>query len=92
MVDAVDALKGSISAAMSGNFIVGILLSASLQSLWGMLRAMQIITFVSMVDVMMPVHFNLFFTGAVLIASVDVLEMESMYEEHLTFAETSAVN
>ena len=50
------------------------------------------IAFVNMVDVIMPYHFNLFFTGVTIMSSMDLFRMEAKYEEYLTFAQTNPMN
>jgi hypothetical protein len=82
----VTVLKDTMNSVLSSNFIITILISGSLENLWGVVRAMQMIVFVNMVNVWTPVHFNLFFTGAVIISSMDILGMEDKYGEWFEFA------
>ena len=56
-----------------------------------MIRAMQLWTMINMVGVRMPVHMNLFLIGSVAVSSMDVLDMESTYEEYLELRPTEAL-
>jgi len=49
---------------------------------------MQLWTTVNLVNINMPYHFNFFATGTLIISSMDLLDMESTYEENFNFTET----
>lgn len=51
----------SVMAVSSGNFFLSFLVSASLQHMWGMLRAMQYMTLSMLVRVPLPPHDVVFF-------------------------------
>ena len=46
------------------------------------------VVMVNLVNVAMPQHFNYFFTGAVMIAAMDLFNCEYYYSEYFTFKET----
>jgi hypothetical protein len=76
----------------SGNFVVALILGGSMQYLWGMIRVMQMITILSLVNMLFPSHAMVFFEAAVLFSNMDVLSGEDLYEQTLVLKETNPLN
>ena len=57
-----------------------------------MIRAMQLILLSMLSDVSYPTITFVFFQGAILFASMDVLSGEAFYEKHLVFQTTDPIN
>lgn len=53
-----------------------------------MIRAMQLWTFINLTGVKMPVHFNIFMLGNLMVSQMDVLDMEEYYDRYLEFKHT----
>jgi hypothetical protein len=69
----------------SANFGVGMILGGSMQSLYGLIRSMQLILLSFLSDVSYPAHTYVFFQGSILFAGMDVFSGEDLYEKHLVF-------
>ena len=76
----------------SANFGVGIVLGGSLQSLYGMIRAMQMMLLSALANVAYPAPTLIYFQGAILFAGMDVFSGEDFYEKNFVFQETKPVN
>jgi len=81
-----------ISAVSQSNFALRLGLSGSMASLFGMVRAMQLIVLCAMLKANFPANTQTFFLGASVIASMDVFEAEAHYERLFAFKETRPVN
>jgi hypothetical protein len=64
----------------------------SMQHLWGMIRAMQMITTMSLINIAFPSTANAFFNAAILFANMDVMSGEKLYEIIFNFKETDPFN
>jgi len=63
-----------------------------MSSLFGMIRAMQLIVMSAMIKLTFPPIAQTFFLGASVIASMDVFEAENKYENIFVFKETEYVS
>lgn len=75
-----------------GNFIISILIGGSLQQLWGMIRALQMVVLVSLVDINFPWHARLFLESSVSVAQLDVFQGENIIDWMFRFKQTSPIN
>ena len=57
-----------------GNFVIAIVLSGSIGALWGMIRAMKMISLSAIVNAKIPTHMFLFLQGCILFAEMDVFD------------------
>ena len=62
-----------------------------MQSLWGMIRALQMITLSGLINVKIPIHLHIFMEVSVIFAGMDVFSGEDYYEEMFEFKETDAI-
>ena len=81
---AADAIQG----IMSSNFFVGVLLGGSMQELWGMIRALQMISLSALVTVNIPTHLHLYLAICVVFAQMDLFSGEALYDAHMVFKPT----
>ena len=72
----------------SSNFVFALLLGGSMQSLWSLIRSMQLIILASLLNVLYPPHAQVFFEGAILFASMDVFQSEELYAYMFEFLPT----
>ena len=49
-----------VQAISSSNFFIGLILGGSMQYLWGMIRALQLISLSGLVNVKIPIHLHIF--------------------------------
>jgi hypothetical protein len=63
-----------------------------MQSLYGMLRAMQMITFSSLMRVPFQPHTSYFFQITGEFAQIDIFDGQGYYNEWFTFVETPSLN
>ena len=66
--DSTDSGMTAFKFLSSGNVVTTILFSASLQNLWGLIRAMQFIVLMFLIKVPLPAHAFKFFVGCAAIA------------------------
>ena len=83
-----DGAADYIQMMLSSNFFVGILLGGSMQYLWGMIRALQVISLSGLVRVNIPVHLHIFLSVCVVFANMDILSTEVFFEENMDFKDT----
>ena len=76
----------------TGNFALSIIMGGSMQQLWGMIRAMQMIVLGALVRVPTPAHTFLFFTGCMIFAQMDVLDGQGLYEILFEFKDTKPLS
>lgn len=56
----------NLTTFLSGsNVVVAIIVGGSMASFWGLIRAVQIITLSSLINIRVPTHLNIFLTAAV---------------------------
>ena len=68
---------------MAGNFVLNVVLAASLQQLWSMINTYQIIVLLPLFNIEMPANAQIFFGFIMEIASFDILPMQEFYDKYL---------
>ena len=68
---------------MAGNFVLNVVLAASLQQLWSMINTYQIIVLLPLFNIEMPANAQIFFGFIMEIASFDILPMQKFYDKYL---------
>jgi len=86
--DASDALD----AFNSGNFFLMLILGGSMQQLWGMIRAVQMIALSALVNIKIPVNLFIFLTICISFSQMDIYQGEEIYGNNLEFKETDPIN
>jgi hypothetical protein len=76
----------------SGNFLLMLILGGSMQQLWGMIRAIQMISLSALVNVAYPINLFIFLQVCIIFANMDILKSEDFYADNLVFKSTDAVN
>ena len=74
-----------------GNFFIGIFMKGSMQGLWGLIRALQIIALLGLVNVSIPIHMHTFLKVCVVFSSMDIFNSEEFYEENFKFKKTDPI-
>ena len=75
-----------------GNFVVALILGSSLGLIWGMIRALQMISLSAIIEVRIPNQMFLFLQGCILFAQMDVFDGGNTFEKMFSFKETEPVN
>ena len=73
-------------------FIANFALSASLNSLWSMINAQQLIIIMPLFDAHMPANVGIFFKQIMQVAAFDVIETEEYINAGLDLPPTDPVN
>ena len=81
-----------MSFMTTGNLFFNLLIGGSMQQLWGMIRALQMIVLSALMNVNYPPHTVIFFKTCMIFAQMDIINGEGMYEEYMTFKETPPIN
>ena len=76
----------------SGNFFLMVILGGSMQSLWGMIRAVQIISNSGLVNINIPINMFIFLKICIIFAQMDIIQGEDIIAKYLKFHETGPVN
>jgi hypothetical protein len=76
----------------SGNFAISLAFGSSMQQLWGMIRALQMIVLCHLVRVPTPSIAYMFFSGCMLFAQMDVLDGKEFYTKWFSFKKTAPLN
>jgi hypothetical protein len=76
----------------SGNFFLMVILGGSMQQLYGMIRAIQLISLPAVIDIKMPVNMFIFMQICIMFAAMDILQGEDIIAFYFTFHETLPVN
>ena len=74
IADTSDSASELIQSLTTGNFFIGIILGGSMQYLWGMIRALQMISLTGLVNVKIPIHLHIFLQVCVVFAGMDILD------------------
>lgn len=72
--------------------IVTLLINGSMQQLFGMIRALQMIVIQGLIRIPLPGHTLEFFKGCMIFAQTDVFDGESYYDQWFEFEPTNPVN
>ena len=79
-------------ATASTNFIVSLLLQGSMQQLFGMIRAMQVIVFTILIKIPMSGTAYVFFEGCLMFAQADIFDGASLYDQIFEQVESEPLN
>eukprot|EP00356_Strombidium_inclinatum_P000932 CAMPEP_0170510854 /NCGR_PEP_ID=MMETSP0208-20121228/65987_1 /TAXON_ID=197538 /ORGANISM="Strombidium inclinatum, Strain S3" /LENGTH=217 /DNA_ID=CAMNT_0010794345 /DNA_START=2269 /DNA_END=2922 /DNA_ORIENTATION=- len=77
-----------VNSVSFGNFLLGVLTSGSMQHLWGLIRAVQLIVLTALMEITFPGNAAEFYKRAILFASMDILSGEELYEQIFSFRRT----
>jgi hypothetical protein len=69
-----------------------VILGGSMQQLYGMIRAIQLISLPAVIDIKMPVNMFIFMQICIMFAAMDILQGEDIIAFYFTFHETLPVN
>ena len=83
---AVDIIENCIQS----NFFLLVVFGGAMQQLWGMIRAIQMITLSATIRVSIPALMMLYMTICIEFAKMDIFSGEKYYEYYLKFKETPA--
>ena len=84
---AASTAESASTAAVGTNFIINIMLSASLNQLWSMMNGLQIFVSMPLMNVKFPANANSFIVFLVDIANFDILPTDIVFEYIFTFPE-----
>ena len=89
-IDGATDTAGSVTNSVStGNFVLSLVLGGSMQQLWGMIRALQMIVLSALIRVPLPAHCFMFFQGCMMFAQMDILDGQGFYKKWFKFRETT---
>ena len=74
----VETIGGTLNAGISSNFIVSILIGGSLQKMWEMLRAQQMLNFIYLANIQVPALPSEYFSVSFEIQKMDILHGEDI--------------
>ena len=74
------------------NFLISQLLGGSQQALWGLMNAMQMIIYSSMINIQLPPDTQLFFDTCAEFAKMDIFSAEQFYQNNFDFIQTDPLN
>jgi hypothetical protein len=77
------AMQQTTNSIMAGNFVMNVILSASLQQLWSMINTQQIIVLMPLFSSQMPANAQIFYGFIMNLASFNILPMDAFYEKYL---------
>ena len=78
--DATVAFDAVSKTALISNFLINLLVSGSLNLLWGMINSLQILTHFPLINVLMPANSQMLFSVIVKIATFDVINVDPIME------------
>jgi hypothetical protein len=76
-------MKSATNTLMAGNFVLNVVLSASLQQLWSMINTQQIIVLFPLFNLEMPANAQIFYGFIMELASFNILPMQDFYDKYL---------
>ena len=82
-----DSALTSLKSFMIGNFALNLLLSASLQQIWGMINVLQIIVNLPLFAVTFPPNARVFFSIIISLSEFDVLPASDLEKYFFYFGE-----
>lgn len=92
---AIEALEGAASSSkyvLLGNFLMNLVLSASLNQLWVMINTQQLIVLLPLMKVQLPANAAIFFKSIFQIAAFDFYDMNDVIHEALELEPTEPFN
>ncbi len=78
----------ALTTISTSNFFLVLLMNGSMQQLWGMIRALQLIVLASLMNLQFPANAAVFYQGAIMFATMDLLSGEKLYGLLFDFKET----
>ena len=90
--DIIDFATESYKVALVSNIILNFFLSASLQQIWSMINAQQLVVLLTLFNVKMPANASIFYVNLMAIASFDFYEMGEFYDDILSLEPTAPYN
>ena len=70
-------LSGASTGVMAGNFIISLLMAASLNQLWSMIGGLQLTVHLPLFSVYFPANANFFITFIIEVATFDIMPPEA---------------
>lgn len=67
-----------VTFTSSSNFLIAVFLGGTMQTLWGMIRALQLISLSALIQVALPNHMHVFLTICIHFSQMDILNAEDM--------------
>ena len=87
-----DLMSKLTTFVTGGSFFISMFLGGSMQYLYGLFRALQMITLSALVFVTFPVESIYFFQGLLLFANMDIFSGEEFFDGNFEFKETDPYN
>jgi hypothetical protein len=81
-----------LEAFNSGNFFIMLVLGGSMEQLWGMIRAVQMMALSALVNLKIPVNLFIFLGICIRFSQMDIYQGEEIYANNLVFKETEPIN
>ena len=72
--------------------MIAIVLGGSMGLIWGLIRALQMISLSAVIEVRIPNHMFMFLQACVLFAQMDLLDGGAMFERMFNFKDTDPLN
>ena len=85
----IDGASVGVQAAMAGNFVVTVLLSASLNQLLGMINTYQVIVMMPLFTVTLPANAGMFFAQMMTIAAFEFFDTKPYLMQHYSLPRQS---
>jgi hypothetical protein len=82
----------SVALFTASNFFLRLIIGGSMQELWGMIRALQMILISVIVDVPIPPIAYIYFLICLEFANMDIYQGATTLEAMINFKETPALN
>eukprot|EP00347_Sterkiella_histriomuscorum_P013267 403365371 len=89
---ALSLVKGSVSTFLFGNLALNIILSTSIQMVWGMINTLQIVVLASLFNITFPGNTIYFFQMVSQISSFQIIPTDQFVEYFFDFTETQPIN
>jgi hypothetical protein len=92
LVEVAEVANSASTGFMASNLALNVILSASLQQLWSMIKTQQLLV-LPLWNIKLPANATMFFGFIMTIASIDLLPTYTLYNEYLaSMAPTTAIN
>ncbi len=78
--------------AMASNFVINILISASLNQLWAMINTQQLMVMMPLFKIEMPANAGIFFKHVMEIAAFDFYDFGDIIHEHMQIEPTDPLD
>ena len=92
MAGAAQTVASSSGFVLASNFITNFILSASLQHVWSTIESQQIIVLMPLFKVNLPANVGIFFGYIMMIASFDLVPVDSFVDEYGGMTPTEPIN